>query len=362
MIQTYIAWATTLFLSLSLVNYGTPWNTESNPGTPIAVHWSKEIEESAWSIQATSSPAKSNDWALSNGQSDSHRETPWPLSNFFLDGCRVTQWEDWHSSKEWGHSYAVDVACTPWVPFDVKSPNYKPYYVLAYIGEDKRLWNYVVLRHGDERWIFGHTKASRGIWEKILPNETIGKTDESGHTTWIHVHLEYWHKYINRSLVWEKENNAYSRNLCDQREWKFCDVYNDSKVASIPQKKNQVLAKSTGKEKYYFTHYDLGVVGQNDSSPCHGASGADLCFLAREGVNTMALTVDIRNKLGVKWWDKVILEWDAWCRWIYEVHDEMNPRYRVVNGWVKRPWTNYYIKGDLPGKPGGACTVQKIKY
>lgn len=85
-------------------------------------------------------------------------------------------------------------------------------------------------------------------------------------------------------------------------------MYSDSKQVEKKQEKTQVSAKQTGLQKYYFTHYDLGDVSQNDSAPCHGASGADLCFLAREGVNTMALTVDIRNKLGVKWGDKVILE------------------------------------------------------
>ena len=69
-----------------------------------------------------------------------------------------------------------------------------------------------------------------------------------------------------------------------------------------------MLAETAGLEKYYFTHYDLGDINQNDSSPCHGASGADLCFLARQGVNTMALTSDIRAKIGVKFGDKVILE------------------------------------------------------
>ena len=93
--------------------------------------------------------------------------------------------------------------------------------------------------------------------------------------------------------------NEFSSKLCVQREWSFCQ--------------DKVAKKATypGLTKYYFTHYDLGDVRQNDSSPCHGASGADLCFLAREGVNTMALTVDIRNKLGIKFGDKVILEGDA---------------------------------------------------
>jgi len=93
----------------------------------------------------------------------------------------------------------------------------------------------------------------------------------------------------------------------------------------------------------------------------------------------MALTVDIRNALWVKLWDKVRLEGDAWCKGDYIVTDEMACRFRWANAWsnwpcyysdkvtltprdsnVKRPGTNFYIKWDLPGRPGGACTVTKL--
>jgi hypothetical protein len=92
----------------------------------------------------------------------------------------------------------------------------------------------------------------------------------------------------------------------------------------------------------------------------------------------MALTVDIRNKIGVKFGDKVALTWDVGCEGVYTITDEMNCRFRWENAWsngpcsysnkaptpktsnIKRPGTNFYIKWDLPGRPGGACTLTKI--
>ena len=111
---------------------------------------------------------------------------------------------------------------------------------------------------------------------------------------------------------------------------------------------------------YYFTHYDLWDVRQNDSQPCKGASGVDLCYLERNGIHTMALTADIRKKLGVKFGDKVKLTGAPGCAGTYEVHDEMNKRFRT--SCIMRPRTSYCIKWDLSNRPGGACSVEKIQY
>ena len=129
--------------------------------------------------------------------------------------------------------------------------------------------------------------------------------------------------------------------------------------------------------KYYFTHYAF-VEAQTDAAPCISASGDDVCKLHKWGRNTMALTVDIRNKLGVKFWDKVVLTGEVWCEWVYTVTDEMACRFRWENAWlnwpckysdgtltprvshIKRPGTPHYIKGDLPGRPGWACSITKL--
>ena len=270
-------------------------------------------------------------------------------SVFGLKGCRQTQSEDSHQTEKGGHSYALDLACVRGVSYDVPAPQFKDFYVIEKVSFGDKLGNYLILKHGDERYVYGHTQTSRKEGDRVNAWDIIGQSNNSGHSLGVHTHFEYWNKYINQTTIWDTRNNPYSRNLCTQRGWKFCEVYEDMPVA-----------KTNALETYYFTHYDLGDISQNDASPCHGASGANLCFLAQQGVSTMALTSDIRKKLGVKFGDKVILEGGEWCRGIYEVHDEMNARYRT--SCQKRPGTNYCIKGDLPWKPGGACTVQKINY
>jgi hypothetical protein len=75
-------------------------------------------------------------------------------------------------------------------------------------------------------------------------------------------------------------------------------------------------------------------------------------------VRTIAITVDIRNKLGIKFWDVVQLTWDAGCSWVYQVHDEMNRRFR--ENCILRPGTMYCIKWDIPSMPGGACSITKL--
>jgi len=108
--------------------------------------------------------------------------------------------------------------------------------------------------------------------------------------------------------------------------------------------------------EYYFTHYDLGDVNQNDSTPCVGASGKDLCYLQRQGVQTMALTVDIRKKLWIKFWQKVFLLWDKWCTGIFQVEDEMNKRFRTR--CIKRE--GVCIKWDMQ-LVWGKCSIHLIR-
>lgn len=378
MIQQPLAVTTALFFSLSLIPHHEtkPLNmdidsitiTSDNTPLPVDNNAHKVTESHDWPSESPRSTTGDNEskpeqQPASSGASpgvsvwlkmasDNSRKI---LQNFGLPSCRITQSEDSHHTQEGWNSFALDYACVQGVSYDVRAPDFKKEYIVAYIGHDSRLWDYIVLRHGDERYVFGHTQTTRKPGQRIEPGDIIGQSNDSGHSKGIHTHAEYW-KWSKNMTFDGKRTNEHSQKLCTQREWQFCQA------KKVEANTAQVSTKWGGLQKYYFTHYDLGDIYQNDASPCHGASGADLCFLARQWVNTMALTRDIRDKLGVKWGDKVILEWDAWCRWIYEVHDEMNKRYRVVNGWVKRPWTNYYIKGDLPGKPGGACTVQKIKY
>jgi hypothetical protein len=270
-------------------------------------------------------------------------EVPTIQESLWLPDCRMTQGEREHQKKGNGSILAVDIACQVGKTFVVYAPRTHEEYEVAYVGTDKVLGDYVALKTGDVRYVFWHTKATVKKWDIIKAWKIVWETNHSWISTGIHLHVEKWQGIHNISMV-DGRVNELSGKVCNQRQWWFCATLDQQDI----------------KSKFYFTHYDLGDVKQNDSAPCHGASGVDLCFLARNGVQTMALTADIRKQLWVNFRDKVILEWDEGCRGIYEVHDEMDERFR---SWcAKRPGTNYCIKWDVPGKPGGACTVQKVKY
>ena len=106
---------------------------------------------------------------------------------------------------------------------------------------------------------------------------------------------------------------------------------------------------------YYFTPYNL-TKKQTDSQPCIWASTKNLCTLNSKWIKTIALTVDVRKSMNIKRWDEVQLIWDKWCEWIYQVHDEMNKRYRewcILRDWV-------CIKWDIVNWVWWVCRVQKL--
>lgn len=262
----------------------------------------------------------------------------------FLGDCRVSNTK--HKFPKDSITFdAVDIACIKWEAFDVYTPSWKTEYVVEKIGYWTNLGNFIILKHGDYRFVFWHTKAREWLKEgnRIIlgiDDMKIGTTDLSGYqNTNYHVHFELWYKWENingRFMVGDtKVAQPDSKKLLDKRKWDFW-----------------------WKETYYFTHYDLGDVSQNDAAPCNWASWKDLCELEKKWVRTMAITVDIRNKLGIKFWDVVQLTWDVGCSGVYQVHDEMNRRFR--ENCILRPGTMYCIKWDIPSMPGGACSITKL--
>lgn len=73
----------------------------------------------------------------------------------------------------------------------------------------------------------------------------------------------------------------------------------------------------------------------------------------------MAITSDIRKKMGIKFGDTVILKGDIGCAGTYQVHDEMNKRFRTR--CIIRKGTGLCIKGDIASMPGGRCTISVTK-
>lgn len=256
---------------------------------------------------------------------------------FGLEDCRATNDSHriWKYNIEW---MAYDIACETWKSFNIKSPWE---YTVEKIGFWYNIGNFIILVKWETRIVLGHTTTSRKVWEKLKEGDIIGQIDISWASTGMHVHIELWDWFYNVSREYalgDKYRKLNGTALLNHRKWDFWQ-----------QRKNV----------YYFTSYNLWDVNQNDSSPCIGASGKDLCEMERDWIRTMALTSDIREELWVEFGDKVRLLGDDGCEGVYEVHDEMNKRFRSTP-WVLRPWTPYYIKGDLPSKWGGVCSVTKI--
>lgn len=266
---------------------------------------------------------------------------------FGLEDCRATN--DSHRLGKYNLEWmAYDIACEPWQSFDVKSPWA---YKIKKVWYWANLWDYIILVkydnetswlvESDIRIVLWHIRTSYKEWHSFKEGDIIWQTNVSWASTWYHIHIELWDGYMNVSREFALGKQYKSINwtaLLNHRKWDFWQQL---------------------KDVYYFTSYNLWDVKQNDSTPCIGASGKDLCHLESSWVRTMALTSDIRTKLNIKFGDKVRLLGDEGCEWVFQVEDEMNKRFRQTP-WVLRPNTPYYIKWDLPSKEGWVCSVTKI--
>lgn len=284
--------------------------------------------------------------------------------------CSISQGEDAHVEAKNGGMYATDLACN-FKEQGVYAPDYlndMKEYTIEEVGYDKLLWDFVILSFNDSenvqsRWYFWHTvlDSKWKVGDTVTTWVRFARANISGATTWWHTHIELRRMYDG---VWQSV-----RYVTRWKERKLEQTRLESKT-------KDAVAPNT----YYFTHYALWDESQNDEAPCISADGKDSCKLHSTGRNTMALTVDIRNKLWIKFWDKAVLTWDVGCEWVYVVTDEMACRFRGENAWsngpcyysdgktltpkisnIIRPWTPYYIKWDLPGRPWWACQISKLK-
>lgn len=275
------------------------------------------------------------------------------LPRGLIDGrsCSISQSEDDHVRPERGWMYATDIACN-FKEQGVYSPDYlddMKEYKIESVWIDNLLGNFVILSFKDNpdiRWYFGHTVLDSGwkVGDVITTWVRFAHANLSWATTGWHTHIELRR---NIDAVWQSV-----RYVTRAKERKL----DEKRMGSLPI---QNITSIPNPDTYYFTAYNLGDPAQNDSTPCIGSSGKDLCKLEASWVRTMAVTSDIRNKLWIKFWDKVVLTWEIGCEWLYQVEDEMNIRFRQTP-WILRPGTNYYIKGDIPSKWGGACTIKKL--
>lgn len=218
------------------------------------------------------------------------------LEDLSLNDCRITQNQESHLKKGNWSMYAVDIACIRWKSFTVYTPNYFDIYVIDYIWIDKRLWNFLILKHWDYKFVYWHTKTELNIWDRLWKKQILWKIDKSWISQNYHLHIELWYKEQNinwHKLNWkELEINPKSFDLKSQRwlvEWKEINqkildfiswfewyrecAYNDWKQFSIwywtkAKSKNECITKEEAdkrarivieniKNKYWLNHLDL---------------------------------------------------------------------------------------------------------
>lgn len=178
------------------------------------------------------------------------------LEEIGLENCRITQDEDSHIKKGNGSMFAYDIACEAGKSFKVYTPNYFDKYEVEKIGYDKRLWDYLVLKHGDFRFVYWHTFTELKVWDRLWKNQIVWKINKSWMSTGYHLHLELWKRNSNikfshlqwkeivasnksdelRSQRWwitDKEINTEILAFIWSFEWKHLKAYWDFKQWSI---------------------------------------------------------------------------------------------------------------------------------
>lgn len=227
-------------------------------------------------------------------------------------------------------------------------------------------------------------------WDMVFFHSLDKDTNHIGIVKWIEVE-DWWHKltlrdssypnnwlsertldirYINNDNIycnlWYCYNIFYKRFLDKEEIWQESEVDNKKEEINITKKQEH---KEEETNQYYFTHYNVWDVGQNDSSPCHWAlTKADLCELVSDNfTRPIAITKDIRLKLWLKARDKVELEWDEWCRWTYKVLDDMNKRFRercIKKNWACIKWDialPMWVHKNNWVWAGGKCSIKPSK-
>lgn len=141
-----------------------------------------------------------------------------------LDNCRVTQNEDSHITERWWHMYAQDIACEKWKSFEVKAPKWKDKYLVVKNNWDKRLWDYIVLKHWEYLFVFAHTKSNLRSWTRIKKWDSIWYVNKSWMSENFHLHFELWKSNYNisyKEMLWQNTlfNMEHTYDLRKQRKW-----------------------------------------------------------------------------------------------------------------------------------------------
>jgi len=168
------------------------------------------------------------------------------LKDMYLDWCRIYQKEEEHMNH-W-HMYATDIPCIRGKSHEIKVPKLRNVYIVTQNKVDKYLWNYVVLKHWEYRYVFAHTKSKLKEGARVYPWDIIGKTNISWVSQNYHLHFEVWKNWYNVKLQDENIiNTKYSEKLIKQRNWKFTNIKKEPIVST------QKIIKETIKPKKIIT-------------------------------------------------------------------------------------------------------------
>lgn len=142
----------------------------------------------------------------------------------WFDWCKTIQTEEQHILKWHWSVFAMDVRCTKWVSDKVYAPLWKDVYKIEEIWFDKRLWNYIILKHAEYRFVFWHTETGFKVWDKVKAWTHIGNTDKSWTSENFHLHFELWKNDYNisyKEMLWENTlfNMEHTYDLRKQRWW-----------------------------------------------------------------------------------------------------------------------------------------------
>ena len=219
------------------------------------------------------------------------------LTDMNLNNCRVTQNEDSHIKKGNGSMYAYDIACIRWRSFEVYTPTNRNIYILEKKGYDKRLGNFIVLKHWDLRWVYAHTITDLNELDVLKGGQLLGKTNISWISQNYHLHVELWayksnikFDYLNtkiptfnpksfdlrlqRNIVSAREKNEKILDFIAKFEWLELQAYDDWKQYSIwygtysyrwevitkQQAKDRARIKIQSiREKYNLDRYSLSI-------------------------------------------------------------------------------------------------------
>lgn len=173
---------------------------------------------------------------------------------------------------------------------------------------------------------------------------------------------------------WVSRRTITVKNWYYEVDWYTYEVYEATNPMLIFERDQYMMPQEKVKEPveeakdwFYLSHYNVWDPRQNDETPCIWAAGANICKVLEWGDQSIALVRPYREKHGIKWWDRVVLEWDDSCRGEYIVLDEMNKRFRNPNDsqCVKNNHSPHCIRWDIAYPLwqkwlGGNCYIKEV--